>query len=118
MKRLSRVVTAGALVLATLVASCSQDIVRTMVPTPIVVQDERLDFSRIVPPDRRVTEESVFFATTRAPAPPESPERYTSGKGDAVRLGVARVQLGEEGWSYDDLVESDRASRPEKIGRA
>src|SRR5215468_6509075 len=113
MNRLSRLVTAVALVLATLVASCSSTIVRTMVPTPIVMQDERLDFSRIVAPDRRVTEESVLFATTRAPALPEAPERYTSRKGDAVRLGMARVQLGEPGWSYDDLVESDRSSRPE-----
>src|SRR5215510_16594109 len=108
----SRLATAIALVLATLLASCSQTIVRRMVPTPIVMQDERLDFSRIVAPDRRVTEESVFFATTRAPAPPGAPERYTSRAGDAVRLGVARVQLGEPGWSYDDLVKSDRTSRP------
>src|SRR5262245_63705937 len=113
MNRLSRLGTAVALVLATLVASCSQIIVRTMMPTPIVIQDERLDFSRVVAPDRRVTEARVFFATTRAPAPPDAPERYTSRKGDAVRLGVARVQLGEPGWSYDDLVASDRASRPE-----
>ena len=113
MKRLSHLVTPVVLVLATLVASCSTAIVRTMMPTPIVIQDERLDFSRIVAPDRRVTEASVFFATTRAPAPPDAPERYTSRKGDAVRLGVARVQLGEPGWSFGDLVESDRASRPE-----
>src|SRR5262245_8257271 len=113
MNRPSRVMTAGALVLTTLVAACSQIIVRTMMPTPIVMQDERLDFSRVVAPDRRVTEERVFFATTRAPAPPEAPERYTSRAGDAVRLGVARVQLGEPGWSYDDLVESDRTSRPD-----
>src|SRR5262249_58011051 len=65
------------------------------------------------PPERRTTEVSVFFATTRTPAPPEAPERYTSRPGDAVRLGVARVQLGEPGWSYDDLVKSDRTSRPE-----
>src|SRR5215510_7738314 len=113
MKRRSRLVTAAVLVLTTLVVSCNQTIVRTMMPTPIVLQDERLDFSRTVAPDRRVTEKSVFFATTRAPAPPEAPERYSSRKGDAARLGVARVQLGEPGWSYDDLVESDRASRPE-----
>src|SRR5262249_14054846 len=113
MTRLSRLATAVALVLATLSASCSQTILRRMVPTPIVIQDERLDFSRVVAPDRRVTEESVFFATTRAPAPPEAPERYASRKGDAVRLGVARVELGEPEWSYDDLIESDRTSRPE-----
>src|SRR5262249_6304282 len=101
------------LLLATLVASCSQTIVRTMVPTPIVMQDERLDFARIVAPDRRVTEESVFFVTTRAPAPPAAPERYASGAGDAVRFGVARVRLGAPGGSSEALVASDRASRPD-----
>src|SRR5262245_63151713 len=99
MNRLSRLGTAVALVLATLVASCSQTIVRTMMPTPIVIQDERLDFSRIVAPDRRVTEESVFFAMTRAPAPPEAPERHTSRKGDAARLGAARAPPRQPGWA-------------------
>jgi esterase/lipase superfamily enzyme len=84
-----------------------------MVPTPIVMQDERLDFSQTVPPERRITEVGVLFATTRAPAPPESPEHYTHRPGDAVRVGVARVQLGDPGWSFDDLVESDRTARPD-----
>jgi len=101
------------LALAALSAACSQYVVRRMVPTPIVMQDERLDFSRTVLPEHRGTEVSVLFATTRAPAPPGAPERYARGAGDAVRVGVARVQLGEPGWSFDDLVKSDRTSRPE-----
>jgi esterase/lipase superfamily enzyme len=101
------------LALAALLAACSQYVVRRMVPTPIVMQDERLDFSQTVLPEHRATEVSVLFATTRAPAPPEAPERYARGAGGAVRVGVARVQLGEPGWSFDDLVKSDRTSRPE-----
>src|SRR5262249_30217912 len=46
--------------------SCIGNIVRTMVPSPIVMQDERLDFSRVVLPGGRTTEVSVLFATTRA----------------------------------------------------
>jgi esterase/lipase superfamily enzyme len=84
-----------------------------MVPSPIVMQDERLDFSRPVPPERRTNRVSVLFATTRAPAPPEAPERFTRRAGDAVRLGVAQVQLGDPEWSFDQLVASDRTSRPE-----
>ena len=84
-----------------------------MIPSPIIMRDERLDFSRDALPESRGTEVSVLFATTRAPAPPEAPERYTHRAGDAVRLGVAQVQLGEPAWSFDDLVESDRTSRPE-----
>jgi esterase/lipase superfamily enzyme len=85
-----------------------------MVPSPIVMQDERLDFSRVVLPEARTTEVSVLFATTRAPAPPDAPERYTRRAGDSVRLGRAQVQLGVPEWSFDDLTESDRTSRPEK----
>jgi esterase/lipase superfamily enzyme len=101
------------LALAALSAACSQYVVRRMFPTPIVMQDERLDFSQTVPPERRETEVSVLFVTTRAPAPPEAPERYARGAGGAVRVGVARVQLGEPGWSFDDLIKSDRTSGPE-----
>jgi esterase/lipase superfamily enzyme len=84
-----------------------------MVPTPIVMQDERLDFSRTVPPERRVTDVGVLFATTRAPAPPEASERYGRRAGEAMRVGIAHVRLGEPGWSFDALVKSDRTSGPE-----
>jgi esterase/lipase superfamily enzyme len=111
--RMSHRYAVAGLALVALSAACSQYTVRRMVPTPIVMQDERLDFSQTVLPESRRTEVSVLFATTRAPAPPEAPERYARGAGDAVRVGVARVQLGEPGWSFDDLVKSDRTSTPE-----
>jgi esterase/lipase superfamily enzyme len=101
--------------LAALAAACSQNIVRNMVPTPIVMQDERLDFSRTVLPEQRVTEVSVLFATRRAPASPQAPERYSRHAADAMRVGVARVQLGQPGWSFEDLVRSDRTASPETL---
>src|SRR5262245_46451871 len=111
--RISRRAAVVALSFGTLLLSCSGTVVRTMIPSPILMQDERLDLSRVVLPESRTTEVSVLFATTRAPAPPDASERYTSRPGDAVRVGVAQVQLGEPKWSFDDLVESDRTSRPE-----
>lgn len=107
-----RSVVAG-LALGALAAACSQHIVRAMFPTPIVMQDERLDFSRAVVPEARGTDVSVLFATRRAAAPPQAPERYGRSEGDAVRVGVARVHLGDPGWSFDDLVKSDRTSSPD-----
>src|SRR5262245_48188660 len=83
----------------------------TMFPAPILMKDARLDFTRFVTPERRTTDVGVFYATPRAPAPDGYPERYTREAGDAVRLGLARVQLGEPGWSFEQLVESDRSSR-------
>ena len=112
-KRINRPAAVTGLALAALAAACSQNVARRMVPTPLIMQDERLDFSQTVPPERRATEVSVLFATTRAPAPPEAAERYARGPGDAVRAGVASVQLGEPGWSFDELVKSDRTASPE-----
>ena len=109
--RMDRFVLTAVLALTALCAACSTT--RTMVPSPIVMQDERLDFSRPVLPERRTTEVSVLFATTRAPAPPKAPERFTHRAGDAVRLGVAQVQLGNPEWSFEQLVESDRTSSPD-----
>jgi len=79
------------------------------------MQDERLDFSRDILPEDHGTEVNTLFATTRAPAPPDAPEHYTHRPGNAVRLGIARVQLGEPGWSFEDLVKSDRTSGPEAL---
>ena len=83
----------------------------TMFPAPILMKDGRLDFSRFVAPEHRDTDVQVLYATTRAPAPEGYPERYSRRAGDAMRLGIAHVQLGEPGWSFADLVESDRNSR-------
>jgi hypothetical protein len=54
MSHRSAVAVAG-LALALPSAACSQYVASSMVPTPIVMQDERLDFSRTVPPERRAT---------------------------------------------------------------
>src|SRR5215813_39650 len=87
----------------------------TMFPAPILMKDPRLDFTRFVAPEHRTTDVQVFYATTRAPAPEGYPERYSRKPGDAARLGVTRVQLGEPGWSFADLVESDRTSRVDTL---
>ena len=101
---------AALLIQAGLVACGSQITPSMMMPSPVVMQDERLDFARVVPPANRGTEVSVLFATTRIPAPPETAEHFTHHAGDTVRLGVAQVQLGEPGWSFDELSKSDRTS--------
>ena len=84
-----------------------------MFPAPIVMRDERLDFARVVAPEDRSTIVGVLFATNREPAPEGAPERFSQRPGDEVRLGVAQVQLGEPGWSFEDLARSDRESRVE-----
>src|SRR5262245_62716056 len=92
----------------------------TMFPAPILLQDPRLDFARFVAPEHRGTDVRVLYATTRTPAPAGDPEHYTRRAGNAMRLGIAQVQLGDPGWSFADLVESDRTNgvdplRPARI---
>lgn len=102
------------LALVTLIDGCRSAEPRwTMFPAPIVMQDPRLDFTRFVAPENHTTVMEVLYATSRAPAPPDATERYLGRPGDQIRLGVARVQLGEPGWSFTDLVESDRTSTVE-----
>src|SRR5262245_37342668 len=101
------------LCLATLPAGCGRGPVLNMVPSPIVMQDERLDFTLAVAPESRGTSVNVLYATTREPAPPEAPERFTHRPGKEVRLGIAQVQLGEQGWPFEQLAASNRTSRPE-----
>jgi esterase/lipase superfamily enzyme len=107
--RSTKRVTVFVLAFAAQLAGCGDG--ETMFPAPILLKDPRLDFARFVAPKHHTTDVRVFYATTRAPAPDGYAERYSRKRGDAVRLGVAQVELGEPGWSFADLVESDRNSR-------
>ena len=102
------------LALAASLAGCATDLPHLMA-TPLVYKDERLDFAARVPPEQRTTRVPVFYATTR--------ERVADGEAgvynnepntERVQLGVAHVELGEPGWTYDDLVASDRTSTVDK----
>lgn len=101
-----------ALLLIFLVAGCDTRSDRSwiMMPAPIIMRDPRFDFTRLVAPENRNTSVRVLYATSRAPAPPGTRGHYLQSRGDTARLGLANVQLGEVGWSFADLVESDRTS--------
>jgi len=86
-----------------------------MMPTPVVLKDPRLDFAPSVQPGLRSTRLPVFYATTRAPAAPGEPGHYTNDVGDGMTLGVAQVRLGEPGWTWEELIASDRASTIEQV---
>lgn len=105
-----------AMFVAAILAGCgnSGDTLR-MIPAPIVVQDPRLDFFQRVAPENRRTTVPVLYATSRAPAPAGAVDHYLRYDGEVVRLGSAQVELGEPGWTFDDLVASDRSSRADNL---
>jgi esterase/lipase superfamily enzyme len=78
-----------------------------MIPTPVAYKHPSLDLVPVLPPDLRSTEVPVFYATTREPVTAGARGHYRDAQGDGVRLGVARVRLGEPGWTWDQLVASD-----------
>jgi esterase/lipase superfamily enzyme len=93
-----------------------------MMPTPVVYKDPRLDFAAQLPPALQTTQVPVFYDTTRAPVEAGEPGHYGNGQSDLPRLGVAHVTLGEPGWTWNDLVASDRNNtfnqvRPGRVDR-
>lgn len=113
-------------VLMVLAAGCAS-VEHPIVPAPAVLKDPRLDFASQLPEAVRSSVVPVFFATTRAKS--DEAEHFANQDGGGVTFGVARVQLGEAGMSWAELVASDRASsvdvpRPgsvasvEEMGRA
>jgi esterase/lipase superfamily enzyme len=95
-----------------LLAGCAGVEPPHLTPTPALLKDPRLDFGSTLPPALRSTQLPVFFATTRAAT--DGPENFGNDAADGVTLGVARVRLGEPGWSWDDLLRSDMNSSVDK----
>jgi len=94
-----------------------------LMATPLIYRDERLDLVSQSPRELRSTTATVFYATRRAPVAAGEPGHYgDEPNDDGVRLGVAQVELGEPGWTFDQLVASDMTStvenpRPGRVER-
>jgi len=83
-----------------------------LAPTPAIFKDSRLAFARSLPESLQTTRLPVFFATTRAAT--NGPEHFGNDAAEGVTLGVARVRLGEPGWTWDQLVASDQTNTIDK----
>ena len=99
------------LALGLLVGCDSPDVARSMMPAPIIMKDSRLDFTKLVAAENRNADVRVLFATSRTTAPTGDSRNYLQSRASTVRLGQTLVHLGQPGWSFGDLVESDRTSR-------
>jgi esterase/lipase superfamily enzyme len=97
--------------LVALLAGCAT-VEPHMMPTPAVLKDPRMDFTATFRPTLRSTRLPVFYATTRAPG---TEGHYVNAAGEGMTLGTAEVRLGEPGWTWEQLVDSDRASTVNKL---
>jgi len=98
-------------VLGSLCACASEP--NILMATPLMYRDERLDIFAQLPEAHRNTKAETFYATRRAPVPQGEPGHYGRDPNESVRLGVAHVELGDPGWTYEQLVDSDRTSTVE-----
>jgi esterase/lipase superfamily enzyme len=94
--------------IAVALAGCASE--PHLMPTPVLFQDERLDFAPRLPVALQSTRLPVFYATTRAPAYSGEPGHYVNSAGDGTTLGTATVRMGEPGWTWEQLIASDRTN--------
>jgi len=87
-----------------------------LMPAPDVYGDGMLNPLPEYSPFDDMPYDGVLYATDRRPALPEDPEKYyVNDRGQVLRLGVARVELGEKKFAWDKAREiSMLKSRTEK----
>ena len=94
-------------VMSAVIAGCAS-VEPQMPPTPMVYKLDRLDMRAPLSDALHTTKLPVFYATTRKPAAEGEPGHYVNAGEERTRLGVAHIELGGPGWSWEDLVASDR----------
>ena len=99
------IVRAPFLIALLLLASCASappiDQVELM-PAPDVYGDGLINPLPETNPSEMIPYQGILYATDRIPANPEDPEPYyVNDRGQVVRLGVAKVVLGEEAYDWE-----------------
>lgn len=73
-----------------------------LMPAPDVYGDGMLNPLPKYDPSDDIPYDGILYATDRRPATPEDPEKYyLNDRGQVVRVGVAKVQLGEKKFAWD-----------------
>ena len=88
--------------LAALLVACQPPVM--LMPTPEALQTGEIDAFELTPPEERSLDIPVIYATNRLPAKDLSHDGYTKKFDDYLRLGVAKVRVGDDpNATWDDL---------------
>ncbi|MFC7336477.1 alpha/beta hydrolase [Haloferula chungangensis] len=90
----------GSLVMVCLV-SCGGPKPQWLMPTPVLYLDGQVKPFDHLPARDRHTSTEVFYLTNRK----RDGDHYSNGVGDALRFGVAHMEIGEPGDDWETLVE-------------
>ena len=94
---------AGSLGVLALLAGCASAPVDQieLMPAPDVYGDGLLNPLPETNPFNRIPYDGILFATDRAPATPEDPEKYyLNDRGQVVRLGLAEIEFGKKDFTW------------------
>ncbi len=97
----------GLVLALSLLAGCATTGEHHLMATPVIYKDARLDFAATLPKKLQSTQATVFYATRRTQVAAGELGNYGDGESASVELGVAQVGLGEPGWTFDQLQDSD-----------
>src|SRR5262249_39036021 len=75
-------------------------------PSPIVFHDGRVDPCSRVPESERTTSVQIFYATSRRATGDPAKPSYSNDMSNDLRVGVATVQLGRAGTTWEQLCEA------------
>ena len=102
--------TAASLVLA---AGCSANKRVTLMPTPVLYQDQVIEpFSHVAGP-LRTPMTQVFYATNRAHRAHDPERPYGNRVDDRLHLGRAAVRIGAPDLDWFELIELSLSNRPD-----
>ena len=91
------------IVLLGLITVCGCDVGIHLKPVPVIYGPDRLDLASITPENRRTTEMKIVYATDRKPEGPEDHRTYGNDIDSKLHMGVATVQVGEKGGTWEQL---------------
>ncbi len=86
-----------------LIAGCSAPRTYDLMPTPVMYVDSSIDPFAHLPDQLKDPRTTIFYATNRAPASPDSEQAYTNGITPTLRFGRATVRMGEPDTDWQTL---------------
>jgi len=92
------------LMMAVLLAACASEPIDQvdLMPAPDVYGDGLLNPLPKENPFERIPYDGILYATDRAPATKDDPEKYyRNDRGQVVRLGLAEIQFGKKEFTWD-----------------
>ncbi|HSI32941.1 MAG TPA: alpha/beta hydrolase [Tepidisphaeraceae bacterium] len=95
-----------ALVGCVVLALCGCDISTSLRPMPVIYGPGGLELCSIIPESQRTRDLQVFYATNRKPEGPPEHRKYGNDVGPSLRLGIATVQMGKDGDTWDSICQA------------